>query len=186
MRGLGLVATASLVLLLSAALPLCSAVPDTVEWPRPSVGTPPKMNAMSLAVAEMTDVGEANVSGALYLKVVDANGTAVGNATVFTFSSEEAEFDRAKAVTGADGLARFNFTLLVEPYAGMSVVASAMKPGYENADVLVYFAGEATVPVEPSAEDVRAPSLRAEDIITIAAVAVSSLFAALYIYWSKY
>jgi hypothetical protein len=182
MRGSGLAALAFL-LLLSAALPLCSAVPDSVEWPRPSAGPAPQANPLALSIVAITDVGGRNSSGELVLRVLDSNGTAVQNATVFAFSSEEVEFDRCKAATDPEGNARFNFTVVAEPYEGMAAVASAMKSGYADADILVQIVEAAPEPVAEG--EASAPRESPDSWVVGIAGAVGAVSFALYLYWKR-
>ena len=140
---------------------------------------------MSLGVEEMSRIDSANRGGEVSLRLLDANGTGLENATVFVFSSEEVTFGSAMAQTDEGGRAHFNFTVLVEPYAGMAVVSSAMKPGYENTDVLVYFAGELFETVEPAPKDGAEPSDPLGNYVTLAALAAGGVSLALYLYWGR-
>ena len=67
----------------------------------------------------------------------------------------------------------------------MSVVASAMKPGYENADVLVYLAGETAEAPEPASKDAAEPSDPLGGVVTAAALVAGGVSLALYVYWSR-
>ena len=182
MRGSG-IAALLLLLVLAAALSSCSAKPASLEWPRGSTAPAVDYNLLVLKVGSVSDIAAANSSGVLVLKVMDINGTSVPNATVFAFSSEEVVFDAQSAETGSNGTATFAFHVVAEPYEGMAVIASAMKPGCTDASILVQIVEETHE--LPVTEDTSAPESAAENALTMAALAVGIVSVSLYFYWSR-
>ncbi|MFH0815259.1 MAG: hypothetical protein V1934_00355 [Methanobacteriota archaeon] len=182
MRGSGLAAFL-LLLIIAAAAASCSAKPASLEWPRGSTAPAVDYNQLAMSVDSVTDVGGPNTTGVLVLRVVDFNGTAVANATVYAFSSGEVVFDAAKQSTDENGVARFAFSVAVEPYAGMSVIASAMKANHTDASILVPIVEE--TPEPPVQEEAATPKDGAEGVAMAAAGVVGIISIALYLYWNR-
>jgi hypothetical protein len=182
MRGSGLAAL-FLLLILAAALSTCSAKPASLEWPRGSAVPAVNYNQLVLMVDSVSEISEANATGILTLRVLDSNGTAVQNATVFAFSSEEVVFETIKQWADRDGVVRFAFRTLVEPYSGMAVIASAMKLNHTEISILVPIVQEVCEP--PAPEVAGSPDDPADSAAIAVAAAVGIISMALYAYWNR-